>query len=135
MTFDQLGRRVDALAAGLASLGMQRGDRVALLDFNSAEYLEVYYAAAQAGFIFVPLNSRLAAPELNYILNDCGAKVLIASKPFFAVLEALRGQLVENLTRGLNRPPGYLGCRGLQDFGTVTLGPDRIPGLARTKSV
>jgi long-chain acyl-CoA synthetase len=93
LTFEQLGQRVDALAAGLASLGMQRGDRVALLDFNSAEYLEVYYAAAQAGFIFVPLNSRLAAPELKYILNDCGAKVLIASKPFFAVLEALRGQL------------------------------------------
>jgi long-chain acyl-CoA synthetase len=93
LTFEQLGQRVDALAAGLASLGTQRGDRVALLDFNSAEYLEVYYAAAQAGFIFVPLNSRLAAPELKYILNDCGAKVLIASKPFFAMLETLRGQL------------------------------------------
>jgi long-chain acyl-CoA synthetase len=93
LTFEQLGQRVDALAAGLSSLGMQRGDRVALLDFNSAEYLENYYAAVQAGFVFVPLNSRLAAPELKYILNDCGAKVLIVSKPFFSVLETLRGQL------------------------------------------
>lgn len=93
LTFEQLGQRVDALAAGLASLGVKRGDRVALLDFNSPGYLEGYYAAAQAGFVFVPLNSRLAAPEIKYILNDCGAKVLIASQPFFSMLESLRGEL------------------------------------------
>lgn len=93
LTFEQVGKRVDALAAGLAASGVQRGDRVALLDVNSPAFLEAYYATAQAGFIFVPLNSRLAAPELSYILNDCGAKALIVSQPFFPVLEALRGRL------------------------------------------
>ena len=93
LTFEKLGQRVDALVKCLLSLGLRRGDRVALLDYNSLGYLEAYYAAAQGGFVFVPLNSRLAAPELRYILNDCGAKILIASQPFFPVLEALRGEL------------------------------------------
>jgi len=131
LTFEQLGRRVDALAAGLVSMGMQRGDRVALLDFNSAEYLEVYYAAAKAGFIFVPLNSRLAAPELKYILNDCGAKVLIASKPFFPVLEQLRGQLPSVssvVTAGGVGPADTIDYEGLAGSGDVTAGVSPAPG-------
>ena len=83
LTFEQIGKRVDALSGALAGLGMRPGDRVAVLDFNSARYLEAYYAAAQAGFVMVPLNSRLAAPEVEYILKDCTAKVLIASPPLF----------------------------------------------------
>lgn len=129
LTFEQLSRRVDALAAGLASLGMQRGDRVALLDFNSAEYLEVYYAAAQAGFVFVPLNSRLAAPELKYILNDCGAKVLITSKPFFALLEALRGQLpsVSSVVTCGAGPAGTVDYEALTGSGDISAGVSPAP--------
>jgi long-chain acyl-CoA synthetase len=130
LTFEQLGKRVDALAAGLASLGLQRGDRVALLDFNSAEYLETYYAAAQAGFIFVPLNSRLAAPELKYILNDCRANVLIASKPFFATLEALRGQLpsvTSVVTCGVG-PVGAVDYEELVSRGEVNATVSPAPG-------
>ena len=115
LTFEQLAGRVDALVAGLAALGVQRGDRVALLDVNSPAYLECYYAAAKAGFIFVPLNSRLAAPELNYILNDCGAKVLILSPPFFPVFESLRGQLpmIETV---IAIGPGLSGARDYEDL-------------------
>jgi len=93
LTFEQLGKRVDALAGALAALGMKRGDRVAVLDVNSARYLEVYYAAAQAGFVMVPLNARLAAPEIEYILKDCTTKVLIASPALFPVVEALQGRV------------------------------------------
>ena len=68
---------------------IKQGDRVALLDVNSHRYAEAYYACAQAGMVFVPLNSRLAAPELNYILNDCGAKALLLSDSFFPIYEGL----------------------------------------------
>ena len=92
-TFEQLGRRVDALVGGLKIKGVTQGDRVAILDVNSSTYAEAYYACAQAGVVLVPLNSRLAAPELRYILNDAGAKVLLVSDAFFPILEGLRDSL------------------------------------------
>ena len=93
LTFEQLGRRVDALVGALKAKGVTQGDRVAILDVNSSIYAEAYYACAQAGMVLVPLNSRLAAPELRYILNDAGAKVLLVSDAFFPTLEGLRDSL------------------------------------------
>ena len=92
-TFEQLGRRVDALVGGLKAKGVTQGDRVAILDVNSSTYAEAYYACAQAGMVLVPLNSRLAAPELRYILNDAGATALLVSDAFFSTLESLRDSL------------------------------------------
>jgi long-chain acyl-CoA synthetase len=93
-TFEELGRRVDALAGALKAKGLKRGDRVGILDVNSHRYAEAYYACAQAGMILLPLNSRLAPPELKYVLNDSGAKALIATEPFFAALEGVSVELV-----------------------------------------
>ncbi len=55
---------------------MAKGDRVAVLLYNGAEFLEVYFACAKIGAIFVPVNFRLAPSEAAYILADCGARVL-----------------------------------------------------------
>jgi long-chain acyl-CoA synthetase len=94
LTFEDLGRRVDALAGGLKAKGVRRGDRVGILDVNSYRYAEAYYACAQAGMILLPLNSRLAPPELKYVLNDSGAKALIVTEPFFSALEGITVELV-----------------------------------------
>jgi long-chain acyl-CoA synthetase len=88
-TFAELGQRVNALAGALQAGGLKKGDRVALLDVNSHRYAEAYYACAQTGMVFVPLNSRLAVPDLTYILKDCGAKALLLSDPFFPIYEGL----------------------------------------------
>ncbi len=88
-TFAELGQRVNALAGALKASGLKQGDRVALLDVNSHRYAEAYYACAQTGMVFVPLNSRLAVPDLTYILKDCGAKALLLSDPFFPIYEGL----------------------------------------------
>jgi long-chain acyl-CoA synthetase len=93
LTYKELTRRVAALTAGLAELGLKRGDRVAILDVNSFRYLEAYYAAAHGGFTLVPLNARLAAPETEYILNDAGAGVLLVAQPFFPIIEAIQPKL------------------------------------------
>src|SRR2546427_2409496 len=77
--FDQ---RTDALARGLASFGVQRGDRVAVLMLNCHRYLELYYACARMGAVIVPLNIRLARPEIIFILNDSESKVLVVDKTF-----------------------------------------------------
>jgi long-chain acyl-CoA synthetase len=95
-TFEELGRRVDMLVGALKAKGVKRGDRVGILDVNSYRYAEAYYACAQAGMILLPLNSRLAPPELKYVLNDSGAKALIVTEPFFGAVE---GQHIEVLIR------------------------------------
>jgi O-succinylbenzoic acid--CoA ligase len=76
-TFAELDRRADALARGLLALGARPGDRVALLLRNSPEFVALVHAAPRAGVALVPLNTRLAAPELAWQLGDSGARLLL----------------------------------------------------------
>lgn len=87
LTYRELGVRVNRLANALLALGLERGDRVAILDWNSYRYAEAYYACAVAGLTFLPLNSRLAAPELEYIFNDSDARAVLLSAPFLEIYE------------------------------------------------
>jgi len=85
-TWEELEQRTDALARGLAGLGVQRGDRVAVLMLNCHRYLELYYACARMGAVIVPLNIRLARPEIVFILNDSGSNVLVVDTAFASSL-------------------------------------------------
>ncbi len=80
--WNEFDQRTDALARGLASLGVHPGDRVAVLMLNCHRYLELYYACARMGAVIVPLNIRLARPEIVFILNDSETKVLVVDKTF-----------------------------------------------------
>ncbi|WP_129669021.1 acyl-CoA synthetase [Phytoactinopolyspora endophytica] len=77
ITYGELHHRVTRLAHALRGLGVRRGDRVAYLGLNHPALAETLFAAGAAGAVFVPLNTRLAPPELAFILNDSGADVLI----------------------------------------------------------
>jgi fatty-acyl-CoA synthase len=79
VTYDELAERVDRLANALADRGVGAGDRVAYLGENHPAFLETLFAAGTLGAVFVPLNTRLAPPELAYALTDCGAVVLVHS--------------------------------------------------------
>src|SRR5438105_8289525 len=106
LTYKALGERVHRLAAALLGLGLKRGDRVAILDWNSHRYLEAYYACAHAGLAFMPVNSRLAVPELRYVLKDSDARALLFSEPFLPMYEELKGTLQYAVGLGLPTPPG-----------------------------
>ncbi|TDS86389.1 acyl-CoA synthetase [Nesterenkonia aurantiaca] len=80
-TYDQLARRIDKLANALADRGIRPGDRVAYLGENSAAFLETLFATGSIGAVFVPLNTRLAPPEVQFALQDSGARVLVTSTP------------------------------------------------------
>lgn len=80
ITYAELDERVNRLASALRGLGLRRGDRIAYLGVNHPSYVETLFAAGLLGAVFVPLNTRLAAPELRYILDDCGADVLICGE-------------------------------------------------------
>jgi long-chain acyl-CoA synthetase len=82
--------RVDRLAAGLQALDVRPGDRVAILDKNSARYLELYFALPRIGAVAVPLNYRLAAPELAYIVENSTATTLFHGAEYAAHVPALR---------------------------------------------
>lgn len=89
-TYAEFRDRVYQLANGLAALGIKQGDPVACLCVNHHRYMEMYYATAVMGAIIVPLNLRLAAPELIYILNDSASKLLFIDQPFMPMLPDIR---------------------------------------------
>ena len=81
---EQFNRRVNETAHALENLGIVKGMRIALLMSNSSEFLEIFFACARTGMIMVPLNFRLAVPELLYILRDSAPEMLIYSTEFAA---------------------------------------------------
>jgi len=87
-TYAQYGERCERLAAGLLSLGVKPGDRVAYLSFNNNQLLEGYYGPALIRAIVMPLNVRLTPPELIQILNHSGATVLIFENEFAPLVSA-----------------------------------------------
>ena len=78
LTYAALDERVTRLARALADRhGIEKGDRVAVLATNSTDQLEIQFAAQKLGFIFLPLNWRLAVPELDYICRDSSPSLLV----------------------------------------------------------
>jgi fatty-acyl-CoA synthase len=88
VTYRELDERSDARAADLAARGLERGDRLATLTGNSPEHVEVFFACAKAGLILLPLNWRLAKPELEYQLADAEPKLLLVEDGLEAVGDA-----------------------------------------------
>jgi long-chain acyl-CoA synthetase len=88
-TWQVFERRVAKLAGALQSLELGLGGRVAILSFNSDRYLEYFFAVPWAGGIIVPLNVRLAPPELVYMLNDSGSEILVVDDAHAVLLPDL----------------------------------------------
>jgi acyl-CoA synthetase (AMP-forming)/AMP-acid ligase II len=88
ITYTEFDRRTDQLAWTLRELGVRQGDRVAALLVNSAAFLETLFATAKLGAVFVPINFRLAPPEVTYLLADSGADVFVWSAHLSALARA-----------------------------------------------
>jgi fatty-acyl-CoA synthase len=88
MTYRQLADGADRISAMLASRSVRRGDTVAYLGENSPEFLQVMFGAARLGAVFVPINTRLAAPEITHVLVDSNARLLIHDPPFTELVSA-----------------------------------------------
>ena len=78
--------RAARLAGGLATLGYQPGDRVGILALNSDRYLECFFGLAWGGIVFVPINTRLAPPEIVFWLSDSGCTGLLVDDAFIPML-------------------------------------------------
>jgi long-chain acyl-CoA synthetase len=93
ISFGEMNRRANRFAHGLReAAGVARGDRVGLLAKNSPAFIEALFGVLGLGAIVVPINVFLAPPEVAFILNDCGIKVLVVSSDFLPMVPALREQ-------------------------------------------
>lgn len=88
-TWSEVNERVNRLANGLASLGLEKGDRIAVLARSSNVYMELYCAAAKAGFVFVPVNTWLKAREVRSIVADSRPRALLVDAPYESIVAEL----------------------------------------------
>jgi long-chain acyl-CoA synthetase len=133
-TYAAFAQRTRRLATALRGLGLSGGDVVACLSANTHRMMEAAFAASLAGLALAPVNTRLAAPEIEFILKDSGARLLFVSRAFLPLVErivrqvpALRHVVVLD---GLDRPgPDIPGSKipGADIPGTDIPGTD-IPG-------
>lgn len=92
-SYAEVLRRARQLAAGLASLGIRRGDRVATFCWNHAEHLEAYYGVPASGRVLHTLNIRLHADELAYIITHAGDAAILVDKSLWPVFAPLRDRI------------------------------------------
>jgi fatty-acyl-CoA synthase len=130
VTWAELRRRVAALAGALWRRGLGFGDRVMVLMFNRPEFVESVLAANMIGAIAVPVNFRLTAPEIGFLVDDCGARVMITEPLLTAVatgvgdIAPLLGQVV---VAGGATEDGLLGYEDL--IAEVADPPLQIPDI------
>lgn len=99
LTYTEMWSRCRRLAGLLRQLGIQPGERVAILALNSHQYLDVYMAVPASGRVVVPLNTRHVEPELRYALEDAGVRLLITDRD--------TGALARSVERVITLPHEY----------------------------
>lgn len=117
ITWGEFAAQVDRLSEALSRRGLKSGDRLALLTDNQPEFLVALYAANRLGAIVVPLNFRLAAPEIAFILADCSPKLFVVAEPYSQVA-------IESTALADNGPVGL-----------IVIGEGSVPGAEKWTSV
>jgi fatty-acyl-CoA synthase len=125
LSYAELAQRSHQVALLLQQLGIQRGDRVAILSVNCAEWVELFFAAAELGVILVPLNWRLAPAELDYQLQDCGPRLLFVGPE--------QQELANRLQSAPRRIAIGSGEWGMRSEGNI-VDPTELPSVATPQS-
>ena len=92
-TYPEVNKRVNQLSHSLLSLGLSKGDKVAVLLENSIEIVEVFLATAKTGIIIVPVNFRLVSAEVEYIADNSDAKAFIVHDEFTSTVDPIKAKL------------------------------------------
>ena len=119
-TFTELNERVNKLADALSKLGIQKGDRVAILQVNCNQYVEAYFATAKVGGIFVPLNFRAKQAELTHMLNNAEPNVLLVGERYIEMVNSMKPDLtsVKHYISIDGKAEGMLSYEDLLDSGS-----------------
>jgi long-chain acyl-CoA synthetase len=92
-TFGELDRRASQVANGLIGAGVRPQARVAILSKNTPAFFDLWFGAAKADVVLVPVNFRLAPPEVAYVVEDAGAELLFVGADFYPVVEKVMHEL------------------------------------------
>ncbi len=143
LTYSELHRRIGSMGNFFLSKSILPGDRISLLDFNSLPFYEAYFAAAGIGAALNPLNYRLSAGELNFIIRDAGSRWLMVNPLFHSQVEQILQE--DNLLEGViwlgESPAASVGCKSYNyqeivrnpgEFTPVNVDPDDIAYLYYT---
>jgi len=115
LTYLQVQERVNRLANALTDLGVESGQKVAVMALNSHRSVEVYYACAKLGAVFVPINYRAKREELTYIVNNSEASILFVGERYLELIASIRPEL-----RGVRHFICYDGRpQGMQNYEDV----------------
>ncbi|WP_110926479.1 fatty acid--CoA ligase [Bacillus massiliglaciei] len=107
-TYGQWADRIDRIVGALQAEGVKKGDRVSAYLYNNEELAAVYFACAKMGAVFNPINFRLAAEELAYILKDAGPKIVLFEKALEPVITAVEWRHPEMAFWYIDeQPPSY----------------------------
>jgi len=108
----------------MRNAGLRPGDRVAILFYNSHTFVETYFAAVRAGLVATPVNTRLAPPEMAYVLNNSEADALFYGPEFEEIVQRIRGELPAVKLFVSPRPEGSVQALDYEDF---LAGGERLP--------
>ena len=92
-TFAECNERANKFAHAAQKLGVRHGDRVAILALNEPEYMDAFFGLGKIGAILVPINYRLAGPEIQYILRDSESSVLVFGKEYVEIIDSIRNDI------------------------------------------
>jgi len=125
-TYPETNQRVNRLAHRILALGLSKGDKVAVFMENSIEIVEIFLATAKTGLVIVPINFRLVAREVEYIVDNSDAKAFFVDTEFAPMINTIKGSLpnipAENyVTVGPS-------CEGYHEYETfIADSPDHEP--------
>ena len=127
-TYCESSVRVRSLAAGLLALGLEPGAHIGILANNSHRYFETYFAAHYAGTPLAPLNIRLSAKELEFIINDGELRALLIGPEYLELFESFRGGLetLEHLIVLADEAPA-----GMHPYESLIASHNPLPAAAR----
>ena len=122
---------VNSLMSNLKNRGLVPGDRVAILSKNNVAFIELLYAASKFGLVLVPINFRLAYPEINFILDDSGSKILFYEQEFEEVVKQLKKDKfslnesikigIDGQYEGFHESKAYLGTDNFKETENIPL--------------
>jgi fatty-acyl-CoA synthase len=129
-TYGEMASAVAALAGGLSERGVGRGDVVALLSYNCPAFLETVFAANFLGAIAMPINWRLAAPEIRFLLEHSGARVLVCDDALVDLANQATHGIDAALVRVTISPAGADGWTTLADLHATPVRVAPVPASA-----
>jgi len=128
-TYAELNARTNKLANALLNMGLLKGDRVAVMLYNCAEFVEIYCAFAKAGLVVTPVSWRYVRREIEYVVDDSDAKAMIISSEFVDTINQLRPRFGKVDSKnyilvGETTSEGYVSYEEL-----IANSPDRKPNV------